>query len=78
MPYFVVNSVSDLDAAVSECLEMGSASLTVPMFGGNSAPFDDLVASGVAARYRVLIELDLVPPFDVVLAFPSSASEGSL
>ena len=59
MSYAEPNSERELRDAVARARADGSGSLTVPFFGGNSQPFDELVRSGVASGYILLVEISL-------------------
>lgn len=62
MSFMNVQNDAELRDAVALQLRNGSASLTVPMFNGASAPFDRLVSDGVAVSYRLLVEISLSKP----------------
>lgn len=60
--YSQVRDEAALNAAIQDALSKGSASVSVPFFGGNSCPFDDLVTAGVASGYTLWVEISLNEP----------------
>jgi hypothetical protein len=66
MAFRNVKNEAELREAVAEQLRDGSLSLSVPMFSGNSWPFDLLVRDGLASSYSVVIEISLRKPGGVL------------
>jgi hypothetical protein len=62
MSFVNVENDAELRDAVASQLRNGSLSLSVPMYNGTVAPFDRLVADGLAVSYCLFVEINLTNP----------------